>query len=346
MNYLILGNGFDIEHGLPTRYPDFIKTCEYVKKYPVGWGPEGANVQLSAKGYDFTETGILTEFCNAIKSEKYIKFRTIVFDCFWIDHFISLREKIGEKWIDFENEIENIIEGLIKAFSEKSLTDIVKETPYETLTHCLNDKYYIGGKTIKDLFVFLQEQYKLLVESIEIYMGIYVNSITSEKKSDLFELKYDGVISFNYTTSFQRLYGDEIPCCFIHGKASSDRIVLGYQKQDNYDDRITRENIFYQKYYQRVINGTDNSYINWIEDIETSYDIENRVVIFGHSLSPVDGQILKDFITAKFTVTDIYYLDEADRADKIRNLLIILGQEEFQKRAGGKTPSITFKTLN
>ena len=33
MNVLILGNGFDIAHGLPTTYADFLKFTKVFKKY-------------------------------------------------------------------------------------------------------------------------------------------------------------------------------------------------------------------------------------------------------------------------------------------------------------------------
>lgn len=32
MNILLIGNGFDLEHGLPTRYKDFLDFCRKVKQ--------------------------------------------------------------------------------------------------------------------------------------------------------------------------------------------------------------------------------------------------------------------------------------------------------------------------
>ena len=32
MNILIIGNGFDLAHGLPTRYDNFLDFCEIVRR--------------------------------------------------------------------------------------------------------------------------------------------------------------------------------------------------------------------------------------------------------------------------------------------------------------------------
>ena len=57
---------------------------------------------------------------------------------------------------------------------------------------------------------------------------------------------------------------------------------------------------------------------------------------------PVDGDVIKAFVSAKNASTEIYYLDEEDRADKVKNLAIILGPNELIKLAGGTKPRITF----
>ncbi len=33
MNILIIGNGFDIAHNLPTKYKDFLKVCRMIKSH-------------------------------------------------------------------------------------------------------------------------------------------------------------------------------------------------------------------------------------------------------------------------------------------------------------------------
>ena len=64
--------------------------------------------------------------------------------------------------------------------------------------------------------------------------------------------------------------------------------------------------------------------------------------IFGHSLSLADGDIIEAFIESPGAKTYIYYLDEEDRAEKIKNLAIILGAEQLIQRTNGYGKSIEF----
>lgn len=48
MNILIIrGNGFDIAHGLPTRYKDFLETCVFAKKASVIWNDDKSDVTVT-----------------------------------------------------------------------------------------------------------------------------------------------------------------------------------------------------------------------------------------------------------------------------------------------------------
>lgn len=38
MNILVIGNGFDLAHGLPTKYTDFFKMIDYIKKIKMDRG--------------------------------------------------------------------------------------------------------------------------------------------------------------------------------------------------------------------------------------------------------------------------------------------------------------------
>ena len=51
MNILIIGNGFDLAHELPTKYPDFLEFCKRV--FPVYENAEGRGVHLYQQEYLF-----------------------------------------------------------------------------------------------------------------------------------------------------------------------------------------------------------------------------------------------------------------------------------------------------
>lgn len=118
-------------------------------------------------------------------------------------------------------------------------------------------------------------------------------------------------------------------------------MVLGYD--DSYmNEEVVSELTPFEKYYQRIVKGTDNSYIQWIKDM--NYE-KNNVYVFGHSLSPSDGDVLRQFFEANETHTTIYYIDEEDKAKKISNLALILGREKLIELAGGISPRITFEII-
>lgn len=70
---------------------------------------------------------------------------------------------------------------------------------------------------------------------------------------------------------------------------------------------------------------------------------KHNVYIFGHSLDISDGDILKDLILNMNVNTTIFYFNRVDYANKIANLVKVLGQEELIRRTGGITKTIFFK---
>ena len=91
MNILVIGNGFDLAHGLPTSYKEFLKfvlesadMCSRFQKNGLG---------------DKESASAVAEIKEMIK------------DNFWINHFEKVSE-CGENWIDFETEISKVIQEI------------------------------------------------------------------------------------------------------------------------------------------------------------------------------------------------------------------------------------------
>lgn len=87
MNIIVLGNGFDLVHGLPTRYTDFLKYC---RDY------DSENMPIS------NDQAIANEFSESIK------------DNIWLSYFLKITPNLDEDktWIDFETEILKVIHGM------------------------------------------------------------------------------------------------------------------------------------------------------------------------------------------------------------------------------------------
>lgn len=115
---LLIGNGFDLAHGLPTSYSYFLDFCDKVEKK--------FNFQSGINEKDY-KTNELNDWNidDSIKSKLYewdkntnnnlnklfIEIYDNIKDNIWINYFLNIRYTLGKNWIDFESEISNIIQA-------------------------------------------------------------------------------------------------------------------------------------------------------------------------------------------------------------------------------------------
>lgn len=167
----------------------------------------------------------------------------------------------------------------------------------------------------------------------------------------------DHVLSFNYSDTYKRVYGNEkkMEYNYIHGEADINKniltsnLVLGIDEYLD-DDRKDKELEFltFKKFYQRIYKSTENNYLNWMAEIrkDKSYRIHN-LYIFGHSLDVTDKDILKMFICNDNVQTKIFYYRENEDDKRvlgklIKNLILMMGQDELIRRTGGVNKTIEF----
>ena len=210
----------------------------------------------------------------------------------------------------------------------------------------------------------MQTDLKRLTRALEIYLSVFVSKIKINKPIiDLKNQSFDYVLSFNYTNTYERVFKKNITSqteiCYIHGKANKDattencNLVLGIDEYLLGDKKNTQLTFLtFKKFYQRI-QCTDKSYSKWIDDINVCATDGTRcnkfeLHIFGHSLDVTDKDILREFILNPNVQTKIYYhrKDEDDKSDydsKIKNLIKMIGQDEFVKRIrGGSKNTIDF----
>ena len=122
MNILIVGNGFDLAHGLPTKYADFLKFIDFFYKHKA---QESSGLELIA-GEDINCYKYFTDLFNSKQDSEFDQYlydqsrKTIhelsdlCKDNAWIKYFSEVyksREQKGKDgWIDFESEISLIIQ--------------------------------------------------------------------------------------------------------------------------------------------------------------------------------------------------------------------------------------------
>lgn len=161
MNILMIGNGFDIAHGLQTKYPEFLKwiiheynffgylkeqnlEIEIIKNMEICLEiPEEINeeVEMSRMDYD-----IQRELWNMIDENV------------WFQLFFRNQKYIKDNWIDFESEISRVIKlidsDMIRIKAEEN--EIVREI----------SESYLSEYFLEDLDIRQEDSYTNFLESL------------------------------------------------------------------------------------------------------------------------------------------------------------------------------------
>lgn len=353
MNILVLGNGFDIAHGLPTKYEQFLKTMEIVEDLRK---PESDRVgileKLKNENLDLSEA-IWQNAClndiptTLITTSKYNK-NILKKDGeswevnFWRKYFI---DNFNGTWIDFEKNIEKVcteIEQLI--YNDGDIIDIGSELDINKELPKIS-KFIDDSKNIKSyaqLICMLENDLDTLIYLFNSYVFDYINKNECDKFiEEIMLLEIDGVISFNYSDTYERVYRPKKDIVsYVHGKAKNDRykkLVLGYDTVDkNIPEEISHLNIYFKKYYQKVLNDTDKKYIKWITRIKENKKNMHNVYFVGHSMDITDKEIINGLILNENVNTIVYYYDDDDKKRKIKNLVRTLGAENFKNYTGSE----------
>lgn len=351
MDILVIGNGFDIAHGLPTKYKDFLYICSLVKYAKLSENEDKTTVFIDHN--DEKKEKQLQEFFDIIGLEAFEKLQKIIRSNFWINYFSERQKVVGSNWIDFENEIKVVLEQL-HGDMLRTKWDYIANTSISNgyvKQYCNSHNLLNNKSTFRELFEKLLVEQKNLIYVLELYMDGYVNKIRIKKRPYISRIHVDKVLSFNYTSIYENNYAkSDTEFCYIHGKADinskKSRIVLGFDDHYINDTQRVPELIPFEKYYQRIVNENDNQYIDWTDEsgLRTISDPIENIYVFGHSFGTSDGDVLRKLLLYRNVKTTIYYHDEIDRAEKIKNLAMILGPDNLIKLTGGAYRRITFET--
>ncbi len=352
MDILILGNGFDLAHGLKTTYMDFLNYC-------VGK--------------------------NSKRLKGMINYGTTFIDNIWLRHFITTCNNYGKNWIDIEEEIYRVVLSLNKILKDMSGGDVEVIFPLtfsiqkdilnfdfnqiiDYLKTCNNrietdEKKYTTIETndfshlyfyidnYQGFINFIYDQLRAFVELFEKYLDETVMSeIDSEPKYQLSLLqeskpnimKFLYVLNFNYTDTLTRLYEQtmdsrqkkSIRNFYVHGKINSNNMILGTQFYDNKNTVISPEFNVFRKHNQRHKYNTIEEYQNLLHIIKSPNDSTRRVFhVIGHSLDKSDAIILKHiFLAHQDSIINIYYHNEETQEKLINNITEIIGEEEVMEK--------------
>lgn len=292
MNILVIGNGFDLAHRLPTKYTDFLDVVESfisITNAPHILKNGGLDNTVKPK-YQFLDRLIFEEpfLCN--------EFREMVQKNFWIEYFRQCDSYEKENWIDFESEISKMIQIVEMEMIDSDGTKYQLSDEMLYLgNEFLAEFFYVYssaeqvnsaniGKTIsfKEIRDRLYKDLNRLIRALEIYLTDFVEKIDVNLKSpDIDDIQFDAVLSFNYTNIYEKLYDPHksLQYDYIHGVADlsnnidSNNMVLGIDEHLS-EERKNKEVEFiaFKKFYQRIYKETGCRYKEWVDEIKVEYE--------------------------------------------------------------------------
>lgn len=379
MNILVIGNGFDIAHGLPTGYKDFLKFISIFQRLSAnsGFSPSCESEKR------------MLAFLNKIKEQSFAQEQRaldiwteigeLVDNNAWLSYFQEI--EVSGRWIDFEKEISRVIQALDSArklIGEKvrhgDKRPSMEAWQYNALRPIFGYEAENHRTTYFELKAFTYRKEQLLKDlnrltrCLEIYLSEYINNLPiAYALPDIQGLNVDKVLSFNYTDTFRRVYNADgqkkIDYDFIHGRASSKsnlqacNLVIGIDEYlQGQDKDLDNEYIEFKKFYQRIFKGTGNAYTNWLlanatyeavpfQINKAQYYPQINVYFYGHSLDVTDKDILKQLLTSEWVTATIFYHSKDALGSQIANLVKVIGEEGLIRRTGGSERRIIFKEI-
>lgn len=329
-NLLIVGNGFDLEHGLKTHYTDFFDTI---------------NNNVSSKNEII------------LNNHKYL-----IKDNYLLLYLLEeyKQNKLqGNNWIDIETELKKII-SLIEEINTNNFIDNMSYysgDEYTTIKKIQSKSSYYFKNCLfpfiigNNYYKYINEHYNISIEILEKDLNELTNmlrdylleqdisNLTKTKDISDIDYKITHVLSFNYTDTFRKLYSDidNDKIDFIHGSLNKNNLVLGINETltEDTENKIV-DTVYFKKYFQRIYKKTDYKYVSWLDPTDyKNYADFDTVYIHGHSLDESDKEILEKIINSvlkKYTPTvKIFYYDEKHYRQEVTNLIKILGKDVFQK---------------
>lgn len=139
MNILVIGNGFDIAHGLPTEYKDFLRFTDVFLQIKERGRTLGQQVPVNEDEKERQMVNYLVDLFNKSGTDKKVQkivdeIEELITDNKWLEYFKSIN--IDQGWIDFEREISQVIQAFDGA-RNRALSVLrdsgrgIKLTPYE-----------------------------------------------------------------------------------------------------------------------------------------------------------------------------------------------------------------------
>ena len=237
---LVIGNGFDLAHGMKTSYRDILNAIMVdmaVGNQDIDFTPEEEfkacdckfNVDMinkvfkvynnqwqnnhSRKYEEYKVTQLNGDLINAY---QYARNYLITYGNWWFQHFMRVltnrERRMGDGWVDFEAEIHRVV---------ANIENILLNKP------CDNDLVIGVGGYVNDLIAMREQFIPELKNDLNILNAIiefYLNQEEvhgEEKKVKLIDSieNVKVILSYNYTHTYQNVYDESLKnIYYLHGE--------------------------------------------------------------------------------------------------------------------------------
>lgn len=365
MNVLMLGNGFDLNYKLPTKYINFLNTVKYISESnltdvkTVGdiWGAE--ELQQIDKDIAESYTQHQAVYDSAMLEQDVLnKLSELAKNNMLFSYLLnSFNRDVG--WIDFEKEISVVLHAfqiLLKnerpifsksKFSESKVDQYVisyfnffyqianQNIAIDTCR--VNNEYIVtypqgsNNRVIdkEKIISTLETELINLAEGLKIYLQCFVENVVKDM------CKYKSLKPLPALTNAQLVVTFNYTSTYeqvykgenvCHIHGNvKDRIILGINP-DEADDISTVDTSFVRfKKYYQRV--MHRSDVDYLEWVTREQQVISLLVM-GHSLDVTDQDIIMQMFDAAKDITILYYSEQSQSA-LITNLIKMYGKLEF-----------------
>ena len=253
----VLGNGFDLAHGLPTAYRDFFYFVEAIQLQKTSLSPLNkipilkGTLQPEVLNYLFNvfTSGNVPDYINAIRTALYLEMPSRV--NIWHSYF---RKKIKDghrlnTWIDFEKEIYLFIRNNSDNFFSEKFSKTLFSKIIQTDMNILSFKRYpdkmsklseqmnehpsasLREAYLNESILFLYQELRRYTFCLELYLRFFVTDfcLKNSKLNSTIQKMFNPdpptsskpfILSFNYTDTYTHkdfCYRSDACSQHIHG---------------------------------------------------------------------------------------------------------------------------------
>lgn len=366
MNVLLLGNGFDINYKLPTKYINFLNTVNFLSKTPVAdkqfvgeiFGAQ--SLQLKDKGISDSYKAYRKIYDRIPLDSGTVEKLTALANDNLLYRFLheSYNKDIG--WIDFEKEISAIISAFTEFLREEKPIYDAEHHPARAADRFIISRFNISAKQsapmhlgsglekVDDKYIIeyphnsgnevinkeaiihdLERQLQELSDGLQIYLKCFVENVVAELCQDGLLGQLQALMPADKVISFN--YTNTYEQVYFnrdvfHIHGDLDKKIVLGVNPDKADEFETID-VSFLKFKKYYQRVLYHTDDDFLEWISKKGEV-TQLTVMGHSLDVTDRDIITQAFDKARNIT-ILYFNEDSEASLIANLIKMYGKPGF-----------------